>query len=44
MLLKERQSLETIQALVDYFYEKTEDPWYLKLSKDIDKKLKGKND
>ena len=41
MIVRERQGLETMQAFADYFYEKTEDPWYQKISKMITQKLEG---
>lgn len=41
-MIKERQGLETMKALVDYFFETTKDPWYEKLSLTIERKLKRK--
>ena len=42
MLIKERQGLEAMKSLADYYFENTKDPWYEKMSVAIEKKLRGK--
>lgn len=37
--MKERQSLELIQEVCDWYYKKTEDPFYEKISKQVKRKL-----
>lgn len=40
--LSERDELELLKAVVDSRYLYTEDPWYKKISREIDKKLNPK--
>lgn len=39
MTLIERQQLETIQVMADWFYEKNHDEWFKNLSQEIDERI-----
>lgn len=41
-MIKEKDWLELTKQMCDFYYDKTEDKWYEKVSKQIEKKLNPK--
>lgn len=41
-MTKERYTLELIKEVCDFYYPKTKDEWYKKVSKQVEKKLNQK--
>lgn len=39
-MIKEKDYLELLKDVCDWYYSKTEDEWYKKISKQIEKKTK----